>query len=75
MRIQPIYFFDENDKIKIEKLPEESETEAFFQKFGLYPGAEALILWKYGKKIILKISENKIAISERAGKIIYASKI
>lgn len=75
MRILPIYSFNENNKIKVEKLCLERETAEEYQKMGIKIGAQALILWKSGKKIILKISENKIAISERAAEMIFVSEI
>ena len=73
MKIKPIYLFEENDVVKIEKLTVNEENGENHQSLGLKKGAEALILWKSGKKIILKIGKNKLAIVERTAIKILAS--
>lgn len=75
MKNQPICFFNENDVVKIEKLPTDEENGKIYQSFGFSKKTEAVILWKSGKKIILKIKENKLAISARAAEKIFASLI
>ena len=75
MKIKPIYSFDENDVLKIEKLPTDKKSEEIYQRFGLSKNTQTVILWKSGKKIILRTGENKLALSERAAEKIYASKI
>ena len=72
MKNKPIYSFDENDVVKIEKL---LSNEEIYPTLGFSKDAEAVILWKSGKKIILKIGENKLALSERAAENILASLI
>ena len=73
MKIKPIYLFDENDAVKIEKLLTDKENEEIYQTFGLFKDVQAVILWKSRKKIILRTGENKLAISERAAEKILAS--
>lgn len=75
MKSQPICFFNENDVVKIEKLPTDKENGKIYQSFGLNKETTAVILWKSGKKIILKIGENKLALSENAAEKIFASLI
>ena len=73
MKSKPLCFFEENDVIRIEKLPSEQDENAFYQTLGLEKGTEAMILWKSKGKIILKTKENKLAISKRAAEKILAS--
>ena len=73
MKSKPLCFFEENDVIRIEKLPSEQEENAFYQTLGLEKGTEAMILWKSKGKIILKTKENKLAISKRAAEKILAT--
>lgn len=73
MKSKPLCFFEENDVIRIEKLPSEQEETAFYQTLGLEKGTEAMILWKSKGKIILKTKENKLAISKRAAEKILAT--
>ena len=75
MKNQPICFFNENDVVKIEELLTDEENGKIYQSFGLEKNIKAFILWKSGKKIILKIGENKLALSERAAEKILASRI
>lgn len=75
MKPEPIYSFNENDVVKIKKLPTDEKNGEICPNFRLFKNAKALILWKSGKKIILKIEENKFALSERASEKILASKI
>ena len=73
MKIKPIYLFDENDTVKIEKILISEEHRESYSAFGLSENTKAVILWKSGKKLILKAKENKLALSERAAEIILAS--
>ena len=73
MKAKPIHLFNQNDTVKIEKLLFEKEDRETFQALGILQGAQAEILWKSGKKIILKTEENKLALSERAAETILAS--
>ena len=75
MKPEPIYSFNENDVVKIKKLPTDEKNGEICPNFRLFKNAKALILWKSGKKIILKIEENKFALCERASEKILASKI
>ena len=73
MKIKPIYLFDENDTVKIEKILISEEHRETYAAFGLSENTKAVILWKSEKKIILRTGENKLALSERAAEIIFAS--
>ena len=73
MKSQPICFFNENDVVKIEELPTDEENGKIYQSVGLKKEMQVLILWKSGKKIILKTEEHKLALSERAAEKILAS--
>ena len=75
MKNKPIHLFSENNKIKIEKLLISEKNRELYSEFGLIENTKAVILWKSGKKIILKIGENKLALSERAAENILASLI
>ena len=75
MKSQPICFFNENDVVKIEDLPTDEENGKIYRDFGLEKDMEVFILWKSGKKIIVKIGENTLALSGRAAEKILASRI
>ena len=75
MKNQPICFFNENDVVKIEDLPTDEENGKIYRDFGLEKDMKVFILWKSGKKIIVKIEENTLALSERAAEKILASRI
>ena len=75
MKSQPICFFNENDVVKIEDLPTDEENGKIYRDFGLEKDMKVFILWKSGKKIIVKIEENTLALSERAAEKILASRI
>lgn len=73
--MKKIYCFDKNDKIRIKKLNTTPERQRFYEAFGIFEDAEAIIFFKNQKNLILKIGAMKLALSAEAAKEILAEKI
>ena len=72
MTAKPLHTFGKNDKITIRKLLIYNKKREIFEAMGLYEGCEAEIIFKHGKKIILKIGNTKLALTEKISENILA---
>ena len=73
--MNPIYLLNENDKCKVIKLRTNPSKKRFYEAIGIFEGAELFIFFKNHENLILKIGENKFALSRSAAKEIFAEKI
>ncbi|MBQ8496109.1 MAG: hypothetical protein IJ489_01475 [Clostridia bacterium] len=73
--MEKIYCFDKNDKIEIKKIDTTPEKRKIYEKSGILEGAILEIFFKYQKYLIVKIGENKFALSAEATKEIFGERL